>query len=104
MKSGTVKIHETKTIEDPAVIAGDDSAILAFFDRLNIEKVPRDVRELYIREIEYFNRSIIDIREQGREQGYNEGLRVAAGNMLKSGFPVKEIISLTGLTEDQIRS
>ena len=112
MKSGAVKIHETKTIEEPAVIAGDDRAILAFFDRLNIENVPHNVRERYIREIEYFNRSIIDIREQGREQGleqgreqgYNEGLRVVAGNLLKSGMPVQEIISLTGLTEDQIRS
>jgi hypothetical protein len=104
MRSGACKIHETKTIEEPAVIAGDDGAILAFFDRLNIKNVPHSVRERYVREVRYFNGSILDIREQGREQGYIEGLRVVAENMLKSGMPVQNVISLTGLTEDQIRS
>ncbi len=103
MRSGSTKMQETKTIEEPAVIAGDDVAILAFLDRLDIKKVPHSVRERYIREIRYFNESIMDIREQGREQGYFEGLRVVAGNLLKSGMSVTSIISLTGLTEDQVR-
>jgi hypothetical protein len=100
MRSGVAKIHETRTIEEPEVIAGDDKAILDFFDRLNIKNVPDSVRERYVREICYFNGSIMDIRERGRE----EGVRIVAGNLLKSGMSVQDIIAVTGLTEDQIRS
>jgi predicted transposase/invertase (TIGR01784 family) len=124
MKSGAAKIHETKTIEEPEVIAGEDAAILAFFDRLNIKNVPQGLKERYVREIQYFNDSILDIREQGlqqglqeglqqglqqglqegREQGREQGVRLVARNLLKSGIDVQDIIAATGLTEDQIRS
>jgi hypothetical protein len=104
MKSGAAKIHETRTIEEPEVIAGDDHAIRAFFDRLNIKNVPHSVRERYVGEIRYFNGSIMDIREQGLEQGREQGVRIVAGNLLKSGMSVQDIIVATGLTEDQILS
>jgi hypothetical protein len=104
MSSGGTRILETKIIEEPAVVAGDNEAILAFFDRLNIEKVPQGVRERYLREIRYFNDSIMDIREQGFNEGLEKGLRNVATNMLKSGMPVPDIMALTGLTADQIES
>jgi hypothetical protein len=104
MKSGAVKIRETKAIEEPEVIAGKDPAILAFFDRLNVKNVPHDLRECYLRDIRYFNDSIVDIRAQGREEGREEGIRCVAVNLLKSGIPVQQIIAATGLTEDQILS
>ena len=86
------------------IIAGDDHAIRAFFDRLNIKNVPHSVRERYVGEIRYFNGSIMDIREQGLEQGREQGVRIVAGNLLKSGMSVQDIIVATGLTEDQILS
>jgi predicted transposase/invertase (TIGR01784 family) len=98
MRSGATKIIETKTIEEPEVIAGDDEAILAFFERLSIGNIPQGVRERYLREISYFNDSIADIREQG----FNEGVRNVAAKMLKFGMPVSEILALTGLTADMI--
>ena len=104
MKSGAVKIQETKTIEEPEVIAGEDAAILAFFDRLNIKNVPQGLRERYVREIQYFNDSITDIREQGLQEGREQGVRLVARNLLQFGIDVQDIIAATGLTEDQIRS
>jgi hypothetical protein len=86
------------------VVSGDNEAILAFFDRLNIDKVPQGVRERYLREIHYFNDSIMDIREQGFNEGLEKGLRNVATNMLKSGMPVPDIMAHTGLTADQIES
>ena len=104
MRSGAAKILETKTIEQPAVIAGDDEAILAFFDRLNIEKVPRSLRERYLSDISYFNDSIIDIRDQGFNEGLEKGVKNVATRMLKSGMPVPDIMALTGLSAQQIES
>ena len=116
LRSGAAKILETKTIEKPAVIAGDDEGILAFFDRLDIEKGPQGLRERYLRDISYFNDSILDIREQGFNEGLEKGekigekigeergVRNVAKILLKSGMPVPDIMAATSLSAEQIES
>ena len=41
-------------------------------------------------------------KEQGIEQGLNEGQNKIVANMLKENYKIEEIIKITGLTEEEI--
>ena len=40
--------------------------------------------------------------EKAVEEGRKEGLKIAAKNAIKAGFPVKQIASFTGLSVEEI--
>ena len=42
-------------------------------------------------------------REEGREEGRNAMSEESARNMKKSGYPVEEIVRMTGLSPEQIK-
>jgi hypothetical protein len=67
------KISETKEIEDPELIAGQDDAIKEFIERVDINHLPFEIRERSIRAVKYYNDSIFDIQEKGRAEGLLEG-------------------------------
>lgn len=109
IRSGVTKISETKEIEDPEIIAGEDPAIREFIDRVNIKNLPYEVRERYISALRYYNDCILDIQEKGekkgREAGLKEGLLKAVRAMKKRNVPDVEIAKIAnelGLTETDI--
>jgi predicted transposase/invertase (TIGR01784 family) len=74
LKSGVSKISETKEISDPDLVSGGNKSIRAFIDRVNIEHLPQEVRERYIRSLVYFNDTILDITIKSREEGEQVGI------------------------------
>lgn len=98
MRSGVTKISETKEIEDPEAIAGEDQAIREFIDRVNIKHLPYEVRERYINAISYYNGCILDIQEKAEERGRKE----VAKNLLKGGMKPEDVAINTNLSEEQV--
>jgi len=72
MKRGTAKLSPVKKIEDSDIIE-EDPAIKAFVERLDVEKIPLEVRDKYVGAINYYNDTIVDIAEKAREEGVKEG-------------------------------
>ena len=72
MNTGTAKILPVKQIEDSDIIE-EDPAIKAFVERLDVEKIPPEVRDKYVGDINYYNDTIVDIEEKAREEGREEG-------------------------------
>lgn len=103
LRTGVHKISETKEILDPAMIAGDDKAIKAFIERIDIEKLPQNVRESYIRSLNYYNGSILDIEEKAMEKGKAEALVKVVQNLLKQGLSIQNIASATELSSEEIK-
>jgi hypothetical protein len=103
MRAGSMKIPETREIQDPESIAGEDKAISAFIERIKIKNIPIEVRERYIRALNYYNYSILDIEEKARERGIEQGVQMVAENMLKAKKPINEVMEMTGLSEEQIK-
>ena len=99
MRSGSnKKIQETKEIIDPELLAGGDQAISEFIDRVNMDKLPLEVRERYMSAIRDYNDCILDIREKGHKDGILKAIRA----MKKRNVPDAEIAKVSselGLTE-----
>ena len=112
LKSGVTKISEIKEIIDADLIAGGNHAIRAFIDRVNIENLPKEVRERYIRSLAYFNDTILDIRDKALEKGKAEGAQIGraeamketAIKMLGKSIDIKIICDITNLSEEEIKS
>jgi flagellar biosynthesis/type III secretory pathway protein FliH len=96
LRGGVTKIPKTKKIEDVDAVAGDVKAIRAFIERLDITKLPADVKESYEHSIDYFDYhhgALIDIQDKaaakGREEGIKEarekGFKVGRENAIKEG-------------------
>lgn len=51
MRSGVKKIQETKEIEDPEIIVGQDEAIREFIETVDIEHLPLEIRDRYLRAV-----------------------------------------------------
>jgi hypothetical protein len=103
MRTGVEEIPETREIQDPKGIAGGDKAISDFIERINMKNLPEEVRERYIRTLNYYNTTILDIEEKAREKGIEQGVQRVAENMLKANKPINEIMEMTGLSEEQIK-
>jgi predicted transposase/invertase (TIGR01784 family) len=108
LKTGVRKIDETKVIEDPALLAGQDDAIQNFMERVNIRNLPREVRERYIRALVYYNTTIMDIElkataqgmEKGMEKGKAEGKILTLVNLIQNGTLTREAV-IKGLSPDE---
>ena len=83
LKSGVRKISETKEISDPDLVSGGNKSIRAFIDRVNIEHLPQEVRERYIRSLVYFNDTILDISMKSREEGEQIGIAKSEQKLLE---------------------
>jgi len=73
MRSGVTKISETKEIEDPEMIIGQDEALKDFIERVEINHLPFEIRDRYIRAVKYYNDSILDIQEKAESKGEIKG-------------------------------
>ena len=104
LRTGVKKILETKEIQDPEIVAGPDKAITAFIDRVNVKNLPQEVRDRYIRSLNYYNTTILDIEDKATERGVEQGIEKVAKNMLKSRKPIEEIMEMTGLSREQIKN
>jgi predicted transposase/invertase (TIGR01784 family) len=62
------------------------------------------VRDRYIRSLNYYNTTILDIEDKAAERGMEQGIEKVAKNMLKSRKPIEEIIEMTDLSEEQIKN
>ena len=129
LKSGVRKISETKEISDPDLVSGGNKSIRAFIDRVNIEHLPQEVRERYIRSLVYFNDTILDISMKSREEG--EQIGIAKGEqklleekrkheeekrkheeekkhmvcmMVQEGMDLEKISRITGFSIEEIQS
>eukprot|EP01099_Mayorella_cantabrigiensis_P008509 TRINITY_DN8006_c0_g1_i1.p1 TRINITY_DN8006_c0_g1~~TRINITY_DN8006_c0_g1_i1.p1 ORF type:complete len:373 (+),score=26.80 TRINITY_DN8006_c0_g1_i1:184-1302(+) len=107
LKSGVRKISETKDISDPDLVAGGNRSIRAFIDRVNIEHLPQEVRERYIRSLVYFNDTILDIREKGKAEGKVEGKAEekieVAKRMIRRSQPFEVICEVAELTLEVVK-
>ncbi len=104
LRTGVKKILETKEIQDPEIVAGPDKAITAFIDRVNVKNLPQEVRDRYIRSLNYYNTTILDIEDKATERGVEQGIEKVAKNMLKSRKSIEEIMEMTGLSREQIKN
>lgn len=105
MRSGIRKLSETKMIENPEAIAGGDSAIEEFIGRLDMKHLPYDIWDQHLRAVRYYNGAIADIEKKIEEQVVKKAekkvmLRVAQ-NMVKAGKSSEEILTMTGLSEEE---
>ena len=103
LRTGVKKILETKDIQDPEIVAGSDRAITAFIDRVNVKNLPQEVRDRYIRALNYCNTTIVDIEDKATERGIEQGIEKVARNLLKDGMSVEAVARNTGLSEEQIK-
>lgn len=96
-----------KLIEDIAKASGMDinekMAITYLLDVLSTNMLNEDELNKYMEE----NKMILNPVERyftnkGREEGNENGKLDVAENMLKKGFPIEEIIELTGLPKEEI--
>jgi hypothetical protein len=86
LRGGVTKIPKTKTIEDVDAVAGDVKAIRAFIERLDITKLPADVKESYEHSIDYLDYhrgALIDIQNKATAKGREEGIKEGRENAIK---------------------
>jgi hypothetical protein len=106
LKSGVKKISETKEISDPDAIAGDNKAIKAFIERVKEENLPAEVRERYIRSLDYYNHSILDIEHKaetrGQEKGKEQEKIETAKRLINTGIDTSLIVEATKLSKEAI--
>ena len=73
------------------------------YDKINQDERERELAELRLKYIRDQNA----IRDYGYDRGKEEGIKNEKINiakvMLKRNIPIKEIIEITGLTEDEIK-
>ena len=81
LRSGSDKIPETKELEDIELIADRNPGIREFIERIDVNNLPNEVRDRYMRAIRYYNGAILDIKERGKK----EALLKAACAMKKRG-------------------
>ena len=77
-RSGFKTVPETKELEDIELIANRNPGIREFIERIDVNNLPKEVWDRYMRDIHYYNTTIIDIEEKGIEKGMKEGLLKAA--------------------------
>ena len=108
LKSGVKAIPETKEIEDIELVANRNPGIREFIERIDVNNLPAEVRDRYLRDIHYYNTTIVDIEEKGIEKGIEigkkEGLLQAAFAMKSFGIPDDQIAEKLGLNQQEMES
>ena len=115
LKSGTKTIPETKEIEGIELIANRNPGIRDFVERLDVNNLPAEVRDRYMRDIRYYNTTILDIEEKGKQEGLKEGrqegLKEGKQEGLKEGlkegkkegiFEAALVMKKLGIPDDKI--
>lgn len=105
LRSGAnTRLSETKEIIDPQSVIGEDQALGEFIDRVNVDKLPLEIRERYTRQLRDYNECIIDIQGKAHEEGEKAKTLKIARTMLLRSFDIKTIQEMTGLSLDEIQS
>ena len=104
LKSGVKAIPETKEIEDIELVANRNPGIREFIERIDVNNLPAEVRDRYVRDIHYYNTTIVDIEEKAKEIGKKEGLLQAAFAMKSFGIPDDKIAEKLGLNQQEMES
>lgn len=104
LKSGVKAIPETKEIEDIELVANRNPGIREFIERIDVNNLPAEVRDRYVRAIHYYNTTIVDIEEKGVQKGKKEGILQGARAMKKLGIPDDKIAEELGLNQQEMES
>ena len=114
LRAGIEKIPETKELEDIELIANRNPGIREFIERIDVNNLPNEVRDRYMRAIHYYNTTIMDIEEKGIEKGIakgiskgkEEGIKEAsvkiAHELKKMKMSTQQIATATGLSISEI--
>ena len=73
--NAALELNGEQSIEDIQnhdVVAGPDKAITAFIDRVNVKNLPQEVRDRYIRSLNYYNTTILDIEDKATERSVEQ--------------------------------
>jgi hypothetical protein len=73
LKSGAKAIPETKEIEDIERVAKRTPGVREFIERIDVNNLPAEVRDRYVRDVRYYNETIVDIEENATEKGIEMG-------------------------------
>ena len=106
LRSGVEKIPETKELEDIELIANRNPGIREFIERIDVQNLPHEVRDRYMRAIHYYNTTIVDIEEKAVEKGFEKGKKETsvkiAHELKKLQIPTDQIVKATGLSAAEI--
>ena len=86
LRSGVKAIFETKELEDIELIANRNPGIREFIERIDVNNLPKEVWEHYMRDIHYYNTTIIDIEEKGIAKGIEMGIEKGKREGIKEGL------------------
>jgi len=78
-------IPETKELVNIESIANRNPGIREFIDRIDVNNLPREVWDRYMRAIHYYNTTIMDIEEKAVEKGKKEGKKEGIKEGMKEG-------------------
>ena len=96
LRSGVEAIFKTKELEDIELIANRNPGIREFIERIDVNNLPNEVRDRYMRAIQYYNTTIIDIEEKGIEKGIEKGKREGIKEgLLKAARVLKELRTMS---------
>jgi hypothetical protein len=96
LRSGVQTIPETKELENIELIVNRNPDIREFIQCIDVNNLPNEVWDRYMRVIHYYNTTIIDIEEKGIEKGIEKGKR--EGNkegLLKAVRVLKELKTMS---------
>ena len=67
-----------------------------FIERIVVNNLPKEVRERYMRDIHYYNTTIIDIEEKGIAKGIEKGIEKGKREaLLKAARVLKELKTMS---------
>ena len=95
LRSGVEKIPETKELEDIELIANRNPGIREFVERIDVNNLPDEVRDRYMRAIHYYNTTIVDIEEKAEKKGLLKAARVLKGLKTMSDAEIATKLDLT---------
>jgi hypothetical protein len=85
LKSGVKIIPETKEIADMELVADRNPGVREFIERIDVNNLPAEVHDRCIREIHYYNTTIMDIEKKAIEKGMKLGMELGMELGMKKG-------------------
>ena len=102
LKSGAIKIPETKEIDNMELIADRNPGIKEFTDRIDVNNLPSEVREYSLRHIHYYNSTILDIENVRRAEGEAKCFATMVQSMRSNGCSDEKISTLCNMPLEKV--